>query len=134
MGGADNDAFVILRRLPSGLPAQQAMVYESIQALLHVGVLFQLADGLDDFVYPGLEVFVQLLVETFYVAGFCVADAADEFVLHFQDVRHDLVRFLFSFLRQAQADDDAFGKQFASNIIDCFLQVFSICHKSLLLK
>ena len=82
-------------------------------------------DGAD---FP-VEVFMEFLVRSFYIAGFYMVQPSDELILHVYYFFYQFIKFLFIFFfREDCFADEAFGKQFADDVIDLLFQVSFACH------
>ena len=86
------------------------------------------SSDLNDLVYFGVEVRTELLVEALYIARLGVADSAQEFVLHGQDVTHQGVGLLRVGTWNVEFVDQTLGEEFTCDIVHAFLQCFSTCH------
>lgn len=130
MGGGAKNALVMERNRDVRLPAQQTVIDKAAELLFHsfsVGLL-QLAHAINDLVYFGVEVGTELLVEALYIAWLGVADSAQEFVLHGQDVTHQGVGLLRVGTWNVEFVDQTLGEEFTCDIVHAFLQCFSTCH------
>ena len=67
-------------------------------------------------------------VEALYIARLGVADSAQEFILHGQDVTHQGVGLLRVGTWNVEFVDQTLGEEFTCDIVHAFLQCFSTCH------
>ena len=112
------DEFIIIRHRHVCLPSQNAIVDKAVYCFFHSQCLLQVADSVNNYVYFFIKVFAEFLVETFYISGFGMADAADDVLTEIDCLKEQFAQFFTVFIFGIHAFYDTQTCDKVGNIID----------------